>query len=590
MRHRLLAPAVLAPGSDIPTKHTSISVSARSRRRAVGGLPAGLLALGLMVSGCGERQESPLAPGAPNAPTATGSTTIFDSADRAAKERNAVNLGPPTAPALGPIGPDFLARATLIPFAPKPGPFAHQVPGASSCDDCVAYGLPIGFSFTFYGNTYTTFDVSSNGFIGFSSSISSGCCSGQPIPSNDGINNIIAAAWTDLTPGYGGGVFYETRGQAPNRYLIVAYQDVPWCCSPGNPAVTTQIVLYEGTNTIDINTTHQPSGHTYTQGVEDANGAFAGFIPGRVAANYTLTDDAVRFTTSGNFWTARASLPSARHQLAVTAAGGRLYAIGGLNSAGAPQRGVFAYNPSTNSWSTKPLLPAPRYSGNGAAAISGKIYVAGGLDLTKKPTRALYVYNSTTNTWATRAAMPAASGCGGSAVIGGNLYVFSGCTLLSNGAQVNAGLLHRYNPSTNTWTTLRSAPQAHFKPVVAAIGNRLYVAGGDDNSGTKTTRVDMYDPTTNTWVVRASMLSVQTAAAGAVVGGLLYVAGGFNGAAYLGTVEAYNPVTDTWVSRMEMPTPRAGLGASLIGTDGRIYAVGGRNAASVLGTNARYTP
>src|SRR6185503_5346595 len=63
--------------------------------------------------------------------------------------------------------------------------------------------------------------------------------------------------------------------------------------------VTTQVILYEKKDVIEIHTAHQDLAvdHVYTQGIENADGTVAAFIPGRVAANYSLTNDAVRFTT-----------------------------------------------------------------------------------------------------------------------------------------------------------------------------------------------------------------------------------------------------------------------------------------------------
>ena len=86
------------------------------------------------------------------------------------------------------------------------------------------------------------------------------------------------------------------------------------------------------------------------------------------------------------------------------------------------------------------------------------MYLAGGQDAAGALTRTFYAYNANTNVWSTQAAMPAYGACGGSAVISGRIYVFSGCTRSSTGAQIDARLLHRYNPATNTWTTLKSAP------------------------------------------------------------------------------------------------------------------------------------
>ena len=289
-------------------------------------------------------------------------------------------------------------------------------------------------------------------------------------------------------------------------------------------------------------------------------------------------------------WANRAPLPSARHQPAAAAVGGILYVFGGLNSTGVAQPTVYAYTAGANTWTTKAPLPAARYGGGGAAAINDKIYVAGGFDATGKPTRTLYVYTPATNTWAAKAQMPAASSCGGAAALSGKLYVFSGCTLLSTGAQTSAALLHRYDPMTNTWATLRAAPETHFAPVVAAISGRLYVAGGNGSSSTQTGRLDVYTPATNSWATLSPMPTPRVAAGGGAVGGLLYTVGGRSGTVYLGTFEAYNPSTGTWASRAAMPAARAGLGASLISVEGRFYVVGGRNANGVIATNQRYTP
>jgi hypothetical protein len=186
------------------------------------------------------------------------------------------------------------ATATLIPFAPEPGPFANVL---GLGDDETTGPLPIGFEFTFFGNQYTQFFLSSNGFMGFDPDIPNGCCDGGVIPSDDGLNNLIALAWTDLFLPAGGEIAYETRGTAPNRRLIVSYTNVPLFGE--SATVTTQVILYEKKDVIEIHTAHQDLAvdHVYTQGIENADGTVAAFIPGRVDANYSLTNDAVRFTT-----------------------------------------------------------------------------------------------------------------------------------------------------------------------------------------------------------------------------------------------------------------------------------------------------
>ncbi len=189
------------------------------------------------------------------------------------------------------------ATAALIPFAPESGPFANVL---TLGDDETIGPLPIGFEFTFFGNQYTEFNLSSNGFIGFEPDMPNGCCGGGVIPSDDGLNNLIALAWTDLYPPGGGEIAYETRGTGPHRRLVVSYTGVPLFGEAAT--VTTQVILYERKNVIEIHTAHQDLAafHIYTQGIENADGTVAAFIDGRVAADYSLTNDAVRFTTKSS--------------------------------------------------------------------------------------------------------------------------------------------------------------------------------------------------------------------------------------------------------------------------------------------------
>jgi N-acetylneuraminic acid mutarotase len=339
---------------------------------------------------------------------------------------------------------------------------------------------------------------------------------------------------------------------------------------------------------VDVDNNGDPSddGAMWTPGetFRDAANGITVTVNARTATGFQVTIK--RGTVSA--WVSRAAMPTARRALAVGVANGSVYAFGGANASGTVLRTVQAYSPSSNAWTTKASLPAPRQGGNGAVTITGTVYLPGGEDAAGALTRTLYAYSVATNVWSTRAQMPAYGACGGSAVISGRIYVFSGCTRSSTGATINARLLHRYNPTTNTWTTLSPAPVTHFRPVVGAIGGKLYVAGGNNAAGTALRRVDVYDPATNTWSIRTGMPTPRANAGAALIGGRWYVFGGKNGAAYLNTVEAYNPVTNTWTSRPAMPTPRAALGVG--GVSGVIYAVGGRNATAALATNERFTP
>ncbi|HIO73378.1 MAG TPA: T9SS type A sorting domain-containing protein [Flavobacteriales bacterium] len=116
----------------------------------------------------------------------------------------------------------------------------------------------------------------------------SGCCTGQSIPNNSDPNNLIAFAWEDLDPGTPGGgtIEYFTKGTAPNRTLIVNFIGVPhWPGPSPNLDVTSQVVLYETTNVIEIHTTNMTTdGGLHTMGIENMDGSDAVAFPGRNAS------------------------------------------------------------------------------------------------------------------------------------------------------------------------------------------------------------------------------------------------------------------------------------------------------------------
>lgn len=173
--------------------------------------------------------------------------------------------------------------------------------------------VPIGFEFSFYGNTYTKANIFMNGFLMLGpapAKSQSGTAVGGFLPSM-GVppKNIIALAWSDWDPraNRASGIRFETRGTAPRRKFIVQY-DVPEL-SPGRGRLTGQIVLSEGTNDINLylnSMTTTNSRDFVTQGIQDLTGTQAmwdsvqnvnnGVWSRRVHNFFTLNNDALRFS------------------------------------------------------------------------------------------------------------------------------------------------------------------------------------------------------------------------------------------------------------------------------------------------------
>ena len=136
-----------------------------------------------------------------------------------------------------------------IDFAPVSG---TGIAGPSG-DDVLGGPYPIGFSFNYYGNTFTNVYISTNGFISFDAGAGTGCCTGQVMPNALAPNNAIAVAWEDYNTGSGGTIDYFSL-TGPNR-LVVRYNSVSRYLGSSTGGVNnSEIILYQD-GTIEMHVT-----------------------------------------------------------------------------------------------------------------------------------------------------------------------------------------------------------------------------------------------------------------------------------------------------------------------------------------------
>jgi subtilisin family serine protease len=114
-------------------------------------------------------------------------------------------------------------------------------------DDTYFFPINLPFNFNFYDTDYTQVAVGSNGAVYFMNqymTLSNVCIPG----SNDsGIQQFIALYWDDLYPSGANNVYYKIVGSAPNRILVVQWQNVSHYGSSGD-AVTVQAQLLENSD------------------------------------------------------------------------------------------------------------------------------------------------------------------------------------------------------------------------------------------------------------------------------------------------------------------------------------------------------
>lgn len=173
-----------------------------------------------------------------------------------------------------------------------------------SSDDVVSGPYNIGFSFTFFGNSYTQFYICSNGWIGFTAGQTNGYTAAY-IPNASTAKNVIMCDWEDLYPS-SSNIYYTTVGTSPNRKLIVSFYNCPhYSCR--TTYYTFQFVLYETSNIIDLNILSKPICGTNlaTQGLVNLTNTIVVPVGGRNAASWSATNQTVRFTptTPATTWT-----------------------------------------------------------------------------------------------------------------------------------------------------------------------------------------------------------------------------------------------------------------------------------------------
>jgi gliding motility-associated-like protein len=170
--------------------------------------------------------------------------------------------------------------------------------------------LNIGFNFTFYGNIYNRFYVTSNGLVIFGSG--SNDYTEDPIPSPSSPNNFIAAFWDDIVINPSGKILYTTIGASPNRKCIIQWTNMGFYASTVLMG-TFSVILYEGSNNIQIqyrsiidNTSARSHGSSASIGIENSSGT-SGIQYTYHNSTAISSEQAIMFHPSGSTYTMNSS-------------------------------------------------------------------------------------------------------------------------------------------------------------------------------------------------------------------------------------------------------------------------------------------
>lgn len=196
-----------------------------------------------------------------------------------------------------------------IPYAP-PYPYTAGTPvPINNTDDIWATPITMPFGFCFYGTTYNTVYAGSNGVLSFTQQ--SGTCPwsySATIPNASfPVLNAIYGVYQDTHLGIGSATYmYQgVLGEWPCRMYIVSWNQVPLFSCTTITGNTYQIVLYEGTNIIDVYVGQRSICTSWQSGVgligiQNVDGTQAVTPPNRNTGSWTTQEEAWRFQAIGD--------------------------------------------------------------------------------------------------------------------------------------------------------------------------------------------------------------------------------------------------------------------------------------------------
>jgi len=210
---------------------------------------------------------------------------------------------------------------------------------------------------------------------------------------------------------------------------------------------------------------------------------------------YVPANNAWEYDPAADSWKALAAMPTARLAAVAVAAGGKIYVMGGATNYKAregqsldpnqPHRVLDSnevYDPASNTWAAKQILPTPRNS-MFAGVVNGKIYLIGGrvataFATTGSVTDVVEEYDPATDKWGfLKDRMPTPRDEGVAGVFNNRIYVAGGESITALNNSVSRAF-EAYDPASNSWQALGNMPLARYGVSGGVIGNRFHVVGG----------------------------------------------------------------------------------------------------------------
>lgn len=303
-------------------------------------------------------------------------------------------------------------------------------------------------------------------------------------------------------------------------------------------------------------------------------------------------------------WTSLKPIPQGEEEVYGTAAGGKLYVLGGLGifPGWEPKQMLWSFDPPSSEWTRLPNIPEGIHH-PGFAAVGDKLYSVGGFTIARPatglpawvPSKSVWIYDTNGKSWSKGPDLATARGALTATAHENRIYAIGGAKNPTYSTPDLRPTVPVENMATNEVLDIATGSWSAAAPMLTArnhhgaslIDGKIYVVGGRIGStfiiglSNNISTNEVYDIAKNTWAAVLGMPTPRSGVGTAVLNGRMHVLGG---EAYLNdlvgtyrTHEAFDPKTNSWQRLPPMPTPRHGLAVAEIG--GKMYAVSGSNVA-----------
>lgn len=222
----------------------------------------------------------------------------------------------------------------------------------------------------------------------------------------------------------------------------------------------------------------------------------------------------------------------------------------------------------SDSWRAAASLESPR-AGVMATVSDDLIYAAGGSGLLA-PIDEFDSYDPETDSWQGLQALPKALERMGVAALGGRIYAAGGYTKESPTEPIAE--MWVYDPSGDVWTEAPKmpAPRANFS-LTGADGKLYAVSGTGEGAG----QVTVFDPAKNGWRdIGDEPVDGRRGAAAVTLDHDIYLIGGVSDDGGMARVDIFDTESETWRKGPALPGARFGYAVAVV--DGAIHVAGGR--------------